>query len=185
MITIDEDNALSVVFANTKRKKRDVDLITLALNCKSLVELYGSEKELGKKIGLSTSMVRQLLNPLKLPEEIQALVKKREIDSIDIVNQIVTIKNTNDQFTFISKLKNFNSDDTRDLKRFLKDSKLPIDDVKHKIVNEKSKNLHFFIIDFGETEYNFILSKSKEFGIDSTEYVKKLILNEINKNGGD
>ena len=71
MRELDEATALSILFSNTKRKKRDADLLTIAKSCDYLVKLYGSQKAVADKIGLSSEMVREFLTTLRLPSEVQ------------------------------------------------------------------------------------------------------------------
>ena len=92
MNKLDEETALSILFANTKRKKRTTDLLTIAKNCDYLVKLYGSQKAVSEKVGLSSEMIREFLVVLKLPKQIQDLVSERKIDSIDIVREISALK---------------------------------------------------------------------------------------------
>ena len=71
---LDEESALAILFANTRRKKRKEDLITIARAFEYLVNLYGSKEAVAKRVGLSTEMIREFLTVLKLPREIQKLV---------------------------------------------------------------------------------------------------------------
>ena len=51
MKQLDEKTARGIVFGNTKRKKRTVDLWTIAEACEYLVGLYGSQKSVAQKVG--------------------------------------------------------------------------------------------------------------------------------------
>jgi hypothetical protein len=178
-----EDAALALLFANTKRKKRYEDLLTIAQACDFLVKLYGSKEVLAKKIGISSSMVRQLLAPLKLSNEIQLLIKNREIDSIEIVNHIATIKDPIIQLSFIRELGDLNSNDSRDIKRIIKNLKMSTDDAKKTILNNKKRKIHFFIIDLDDFEYNLIIKKSRESGIDPASLVKTILIDRLKQDG--
>lgn len=183
MTESEEDIALAILFANTKRKKRRVDLLTIAKSCEYLVKLYGSKEEVAKKIGISSSMIRQLLTPLKLSENIQLLIQNRDIDSIEIVNQIATIKDPNAQLSFVENLENVMSEDSRDIKRILKKSDLSTTEARKTIIDQKPKKVHFFIIDLDDDEYNSIIKKSYENGIEPATFVKRIVSNGLKRNG--
>ena len=63
MTQMDETSVLSILFANTKRKKRDVDLLTLSKHCEYLVNLYnGSQTTVAEKLGLSKGNDSRIFN---------------------------------------------------------------------------------------------------------------------------
>lgn len=176
MKKLDEETALSVLFSNTKRKKRNDDLVTIAMSCKYLVDKYGSQQALAKKIGLSAEMIRQFLATLELPEEVQKLVSERKIDSVDIVKEIAAIKDPQKQISVANTIINYLSKDARDIKRLIKVFNLSVEDAKRTVMEAKPKRLHFFIMDFDDKTYKLILKHSKKMKIQPSELVSEIVM---------
>jgi hypothetical protein len=177
----DEETALSVLFANTKRKKRKVDLITLAESCSYLFKLYGSQSKVAKKIGLSNEMVRELQLPLKLPKLIQDLISKRKIDSIDVIKEIAVFKDPLQQISMVKNIANLPTKDIRDIKRLAIHNKLPIQESKKIILDSKLKGLHILIIDVDDETYKEIIRRAKNKKVKPAELVKEIVTNWIKK----
>lgn len=181
MKKINEESALALLFSNTKRKKRKTDLITLAKTSEYLINLYGSKKVLAEKLGLSTEMIREFLIALKLPKYIQKSISNREIDSIDTIREISTIKDKNKQILAAKLLINSYSKDVRDIKRLIKNSNITVENAKEVILGEKPKGMHIFVLDFDDEIYDFIKVQSKNMKIDPAELVRNIVKNWIVK----
>ncbi len=183
MKKMDEDTALSIIFANTKRKKRYEDLLTIAKAFDYLVKLskYSSQQAVAKKVGLSSEMIRQFLSVLKLPKEVQKLISERRIDSVDIVKELAAIKDPMKQLAAAYALRDSQSKDVRDIKRLVKNEDFPIKEAKKTILNAKPKGLHIFVIDFDDEMYQAILNSSKIHKIKPPELVKKIIKDWLDK----
>jgi len=175
MKNLNENTALAIIFANTKRKNRNVDLLTMAKCFEHLVKLYGSQKDVANKVGLSTEMIREFLIVLKLPIKIQKLVSERKIDSIDVVREISIIKYPLKQIIAAHAFINSLSKDVRDIKRLVKNGELPIEDAKKIVLDEKPKGLHIFIMDFDDETYQAIIKEAKTLKIKSAELVKGIV----------
>jgi len=183
MKKLDEETALSILFANTKRKKRIDDLLTIAEACQYLVNLrkYGSQQAVAKKVGLSAEMIRQFLAVLKLPKEIQKLVSERKIDSVDIVKEIAAIKDPPKQVAVAHAFVNSLSKDVRDIKRLIKEANLSIEDAKRTVLNAKPKGLHIFIMDFDDEIYRAIKRYSRTMKMKPPELVRKIVMDWLKK----
>lgn len=74
------EEALAVCFANLKGP-RDKNLLGTAKALQYLKSLpeYGSNEKVGRAVGVSGEMVREFLVLLRLPEEIQRLLDRREL----------------------------------------------------------------------------------------------------------
>jgi hypothetical protein len=112
---------------------------------------------------------------LKLPANIQLLIQNRDIDSIETINQIATIKDPKTQLSFVKELENLTSNDTRDINRISKTLSYSIKEAKKTILDQKPKKVHFFIIDLEDDIYNQIIKKSHDSGIRPAELVKKIV----------
>lgn len=178
MKELDEETALSILFANTKRKKRIDNLLTIAEACEYLVNLkkYGSQQAVAKTVGLSSEMIRQFLTVLKLPKEIQELVSERKIDSVDVVKEIAAIKDPLKQIAVANSFVNSLSKDARDIKRLIKNVNFPIEEAKKTVLDAKPKGLHIFVMDFDDEMYRAILTHAKTLKMKPVELVRKIVM---------
>jgi DNA uptake protein ComE-like DNA-binding protein len=181
MTLMNEATALSLLFANTKRKKRSVDLITLAQSCKYLVDLYGSKKAVAEKVGLSTEMIRELMLPLEVPKEVQTLISSRKIDSIDKVREISVLKAPSKQIAAAKEVVNTPTKDVRDMKRLIERTGVSPKKAKEIILEAKPKDLHIFLIDFDEEVYHSILEHAKRKKLDPAQLVKEIVCDWLRK----
>jgi hypothetical protein len=175
MSELDEEQALAILFGNTKRKKRAVDLVTLARSCEFLVKKYGSKKEAAKRLDLSPEMIRELLIPLSLPERIQRIISKRRIDSIDIVREIATIKDKEKQFRAVSLFEEMQTMDVRDIKRLVNESGVSVEEAKNSVLEFKEKNVHVFLIDISDEMYRSIKAQASKMELSPAILVKIII----------
>lgn len=176
MKMLDEDTALAIVFANTKRKKRKENLLIIGKAFEYLVELYGSQNAVAKKIGLSPEMIRQFLAVLKLPKEVQKIFSKRQIDSVDVAKELLALKNPTKQVTVAKAIVDSLSKDTRDIKRFVKRANVPVEDAKRTVLDAKPKGLHIFMVDFDDKAYRAIIEQAKELKIKPAELVREIVV---------
>ncbi len=172
---LNEETALAIVFANTKRKKRKENLLTVAKAFEYLVKLHGSQKAVAEKVGLSTEMIREFLTTLKLPEEIQKLVSDRRIDSIDTIREISALKEPSKQIAATEAFINSLSKDVRDIKRLVKDANVSVKDAKKVVLEAKPKGLHIFVMDFDDEMYRAIIKHARTLKIKPAELVKGIV----------
>jgi hypothetical protein len=173
--SLDEETALSIIFGNTKKKKRNVDLVTLAKTFRYLVNLYGSQAAAAKKVGLSTEMIREFLSTLKLPTEIQQLISARKIDSVDIVREISSLKDRSNQIAAANALMSSSSKDVRDIKRLVAGSSASIEDAKNVVTDLKPKGLHIFVMDVDDETYRLLLKRSKAMKLKPAEVARDIV----------
>jgi len=176
MKKLDEETALSILFANTKRKKRNMDLLTIAKSCDYLVKSYGSQRAVAEKVGLSSEMIREFLVVLKLPKQIQDLVSDRKIDSIDIVREISALKDPYRQIAAAEAFINSLSKDVRDIKRLMKDANVSVKNAKKTLLNAKPEELHIFVIDFDDEMYRAVIEIAKASRVKPAELVRGIVM---------
>lgn len=184
MKRLNEDTALSVLFANTRRKRRSVDLVTLGKNCDYLVELYGSRKHVAEKLGLSTEMIREFLTVLKLPKKVQKLVSERVIDSLDVVREISSIEDKDKQIAAAEALVNTSSKDVRDIKSLVARANLSVDEAKRVIYDAKPKGMHIFVVDFDDETYRGIVEKARISNTSPAELVRGVVIDWLKRKAG-
>ncbi|MCJ7667450.1 MAG: hypothetical protein MUP04_04055, partial [Anaerolineae bacterium] len=154
MKKLDEESALAIVFANTRRKKRTADLITVAKSFEYLVKLYRSRKAVAEKVGLSTEMVREFLKVLSLPDQVKKMVSSREIDGLDVALEISMLEDAEKQIAAAKTIAGLPSKDVRDIRRLAEHADLPIEESKRMVLESKPKGLHIFVMDFDDETYD-------------------------------
>lgn len=176
------ESALAIVFANTKRKKRAEDIVTIAKAIKHLVKTYGSREEVAKIVGLSTEMLRQFLSALKLAPEVQLMVADRKIDKVEIVRKLATIKDPTKQIEAAKAFADFSSEDVRDIRRLSKITDIPLKDAERMILEAKPKGFHIFMIDFDQEVYSAIQDAAKVRRMKPPELVREIVVGWLKKN---
>lgn len=92
------------IIANTKRKSRRLDILTLAQLLEKLHRDSDSLQATAKAVSLHPEMVRQILSVLTLPGEVQKLFSSRKIDSIDIAYRLTRLTNKEEQKELAEKI---------------------------------------------------------------------------------
>jgi len=181
---LDEETALSIIYANTKRKKRSVDLLTIARSCEYLVGLYGSQKAVAEQADLHGEMIRQFMSVLKLPTEVQDLISRRQIDRLDVAYRIAMIKDPAQQIAAARAMADLTlSKDVRDITKLVRKAGSSIEESKKRIIEAKPKGLHIFMMDFKDKTYNSICKKAKERGVGPAELVKQIVEDWLDRQG--
>ena len=176
MKELDENTALSIIFANTKRKKRNVDLLTLAESFEFLIKLYGSQNAAAERVNLHSEMIRQFRSLLKLPPEIRSLMSSRQIDKLDVAYRLSMIKDPKQQIDAARAVSDMAlSKDVRDVARLVRKSDSSVEDSKKRVIEAKPKGLHIFLMDFDDRMYQSIHRKAKKMGIGPAELVKQIV----------
>ncbi|MFC1618759.1 hypothetical protein ACFL45_02330 [Candidatus Neomarinimicrobiota bacterium] len=176
MTKLNEQVALSILFANTKRKRRTADLIRIAEACEFLIKLYGSQKAVAQKVGVSPEIIREFKKLLALPPEVKDMVRGKKIDSLDIAYRISMLKNKKEQIELAQQVAELHSKDVRDIKRLITRTGLSAKESRRKVLDSKLKGLHVFMMDFNDEEYHAIIKASKRKKIEPAELVKQIIL---------
>jgi hypothetical protein len=172
---LDEDTALAILFGNTKRKKREIDLLTLAKNCDYLVRKYGSRSKVAERLSLSTEMIREFLIPLSLPKEVQQLILERKIDSMDVVKEVASLKSREKQVEAGILFTKLPSKDVRDIVRVSKEGRVTVQEATNTLLEFKEKNMHVFIIDLDDATYSDVKTQADKIGISPAILLKGLI----------
>ena len=152
---MDEIKAKQIIFANTKRKKRKEDLLTIARAFDWLVKNRRSREKVGREFGLSTEMIRQFLTVLNLPAEVQRLFGERALDSVDVAKEIAALPDPDEQVELARKIADMGTKDARDIKRLVKRGQAKVGDAKRAVLDAKGRGMHVILVDFDdETLYN-------------------------------
>jgi hypothetical protein len=181
---LDEETALSVIFANTKRKKRSEDLLTIARCIDYLVNLYGSQDKVAERVGLHSEMIRQFKTLLKLPAEVQNLIADREIDKLDVAYRIAMIKDPSKQTDVARAVADLHqSKDIRDVIRLVTKAGYSAEESKKKITEAKPQGLHIFVMDFDDKAYMAINQEAKRMDVSPAQLVKQIVEEWLDSQG--
>lgn len=180
---LDEDTALAILFANTRRKKRTDDLLRIAESCEYLVDLYGSQRAVSRKVGLSEEMIRQFRTVLKLPIEVRRLVQNRQIDSIDIVKEIASLRDHSKQIAMAESLADTPSKEVRDIKRLVKYGYMSARGAKQLVKDAKPKKLNVFVMDFDEITSRRLEKAARARRTKEADLVRDIVSDWLKKNG--
>lgn len=182
MTALDETTALAIVFANTKRQKRTVDIVTVAKALEHLVKLYGSQKEVARKVGLSSEMVREFRKVLALPPKVLDMVRSREIDRIDLAYRISKITGPVEQLAAAEQAMGLSTDDVRAAERVVSKQGGSFTDAKDRVTKSKLRDLHVFVIELDDREQKAILKEARKKRTQPAELVKQIVLDWLKAN---
>ncbi|MCX6648541.1 MAG: hypothetical protein NTV61_04035 [Candidatus Bathyarchaeota archaeon] len=175
-----ENELLAILFSNTKRKNRVLDLITLGTYFTELIALYQSRKKVAELIGISEEMVRQFLIPLNMPPEIQDLIKNRSIDDIDTILTLNRIKDKNLMIEITNNIINLNTKTSRDIINLIKEKNIPVTTAKDIILSYQNEKINVVLIDLDEDVYSFLKYLSIEFNVPPASLSKIILVNWLN-----
>lgn len=181
MKKMDEITALAIVFGNIRRKKRRENLVHIAEAFDFLVKLYGSQRAVSEKVGLSAEMIRQFLTVLKLCPKVKQMFLKREIDSVDVAKELVVLKNPSKQLKAAREIAGMLSKDARDTRRLSREKNTPIEKAKQTVLAEKEKSVHLFMVDFEKDTYEKILRVAELLNRAPAELMREIVIDWLNK----
>ncbi|MBM4094389.1 MAG: hypothetical protein FJ276_34025 [Planctomycetes bacterium] len=184
MRKIDEEAALAIVFANTKRKKRTENLVTVAEAFERLAKLYGSNEAVGKKVGLSAEIVREFRKVLTLSPAVLGMVKARHIDRLDEARELARIAAPDKQKEAALEVIRLGTKEVRHMRDMVsRDGTSPNEAAKAALA-AKLKGLHVFVLDFTDAEYRAILERARRMKTSPTEMVKQVIARWLQRRAG-
>lgn len=179
-MTKEEDRLLADLYSDLKgAKKKRNNWIEIALKCQRLSDHYGSAKVTAEKLGVSYELVRSITSLLKLPEEIQNLVRNRRI-LYDAAKRLLTIDDSNKQIVVARAIADLPSHRQREIILYAKsvpDAKL--EEYIQKVMRPKvtPDRIHIAVIPLNKDAFQSLHAFSKKRNIS----VEKLILGIINQ----
>lgn len=177
MKKLDEETALAIIFANTRRKKRAENLITVAKAFDYLVKFYGSRKAVAKNVGLSAEMVREFSTLLEMPKQVRDLFESRKIDSIDIGKELASLGDKQKQLAAAKMIADQPTKDVRDIKRLIRRDKFPVKKSLEMVLEAKPKGLHIYMTDFDDKTHKALIKQAKKARVKPAQLVKEIISN--------
>jgi hypothetical protein len=142
------EKSLALIIKCTRRNKRPRDIVTLAENISYAEKKLGSIEDVAERIKLSTQQLKDFLAVKSLCPAVRALVRKRTIDSVDIVKTISTLPFEKQEVLANHFIQGkFTSKDIRNITTFAK--KFPKISVDRVISGyEKSKDVRLYVAQF-------------------------------------
>ena len=174
------EKALALIISCTRRVKRPLDLVTLVEIILYAKGRMGSLEAVGESVRLSVQQLKDFLAVNELCAEVKALVKKRAIDSVDIVKTISTLPNEKQKSLADHLVKGrITSKDIRIIASFSK--KFPYRSIA-KIVKdyEKTRDTRVYVAEFRLPAHftNLVGLRRRFETIVGKSEIKKLQLNE-------
>lgn len=149
------EKALALIIKCTRRIKRPKDIVTLAKNISYAEKCLGNLDNVAQAVGISVQQLKDFLKAKKLCSEVKALVKKRAIDSVDIVKILSTLPYEKQKALANYLIKGLiTSKDVRIISTYAK--KFPRKSIEKVITNyEKTRDTRLYVIKFRlPTEFN-------------------------------
>lgn len=155
--------------------------MTIAHAFDYLLNVYGSQKSVASKVGLSSEMVREFLSILKLPAEVQELVEERTLDSIDVVKQIVAVDNNDLQIALAEQVGSLSTDEVRDLRRLIKTKRLSIPEALKELQDSRPESMNLFVLDLNQEVYDMLVKNAKKQGVQPAEYARDILVKFLSR----
>lgn len=116
----EEEKLLADLYYNLKGPKtKHENWIEIAKKCEKLVQHYGSTRTTAEKLGVSFELVRSIVSLLKLPKEVQKLVRENKI-LFDAAKRISTIKDPHNQVEVAKAIAGLPSHKQREIIQYAK-----------------------------------------------------------------
>lgn len=173
-----EDTLLANLFLNLKgsKIKRD-DWISIAKTCDDILSKSKNRQEAAKKLGVSQELIRSITSLLKLPREVQELIKNGHI-LFDAAQRLNTIK-LNDknaerlrQIEVARAISGLPSHKQREIIHFAK--RFPnssISDFKKRVISPREvRNLHVIVLTVEDDAYKILqkVAKRKRLSVEKS-----------------
>jgi len=166
---VKEDQIIAELFLSLKGSKdKRQDWITIAEKCKQLVKISKNRNDAAKKVGVSSELIRSILNLLELPDEVQNLIQERKI-LFDAAQRLMTIRLINKEKTDKKRTEvaaiivGLRSHEQREIIQFAK--KFPKDSLlgyKKRVTKSRAvKEIHIAVIPLNESLFELLNNHAK------------------------
>lgn len=169
--------SIAKIGKGTRRKKRDINLLELSEEIKSLYTIHKSLNKVADVVKLSPEMVREFLKITELEGEVKELIKLGLISSVDIGYRVSKLPGK-DQIIFAKHIaeKNLSSNDVRAIVRYkIDNSKMPIERAINEVIQSKDKKTYVAYLGIEEDTYEKLSEKNR------TNIVRSIFNNVITK----
>jgi hypothetical protein len=169
---MDEINikSLAKIGIGTKRKKREINLLEVAEEIKSLYSKYNSLEKVAGIVKVSPEMVREFLKINDLDEKVRKLIKSGLIKGVDIGYRISKLEKS-DQAVLAKFIvdKNLSSEDVRLIVKYKIDNpKVDVENAANKIIKSKDKKIYVAYLGLEKDTFDRLSEKSKSKALEKT-----------------
>lgn len=140
------EDTLSLIIANTQRKKRRVSIPQIAEAIATASKEFNGVQKLSERIGLSQTMINQFLSAFRLQPEVRKLFADRVLDSVDLCAQLASMGES-DQLALAQMVRDNQllTKDVRSVKELRKrDSKSSIADLSKAVVQSNPEKHYVY-----------------------------------------
>ena len=168
MSRLNEEKLLAILFINLKgAKNKSSNWIEIAETAQKLSDHYGSPRKLADKIGVSYELMRTILRLLRLPQEVQQLIRDGKI-LYDAAQRIERISDPRRQLEIARASVGLTSHQTRDLIQYGK--KYPDSDImeyRSRILGSigQKERINVIVLPLRQELYALLKKYSKERAI--------------------
>lgn len=155
--------SLAIIGKGTKRKKRDINLLEVAEEIKSLYSINKTLNKVAKVVKLSPEMVREFLKISELHEKVKELIKNNLITGVDIAYRISRLSEK-DQVILAKQVvdKRLSSDDVRAIIRFKIDNpKISIERAADSVIQSKTKKVYVAYLGIEKDTFEKLAERKK------------------------
>jgi len=147
--------------------------------------LYGSQKAVAERVGLSSEMVREFRKVLTLPQEVQDMLRTRQIDRLDVAYRISMLNDPDEQVRVARETAGLPTEDVRDVGRVVSTAGLSAEAARKKVLESKLEGLHVFVLDFDDQQYRAIVERANVSKTPPPELVKQVVLDWLAAREGE
>ncbi len=121
---LSEDEALAIIAAGLRRRRRQLDLVTIAQSIRYLTKLYDSKRSVAERAQVSVNMLDKFLAIWKLTPEVRELSRNRDIDRVMDVFWLSKVRDEEKQRELAEVIAGdgLKTQEVRDIVRILRDS---------------------------------------------------------------
>jgi len=153
--------SLAKIGKGTRRKKRDINLLEIAEEVKSIYISLKSLDKVSNIIKLSTEMVREFLKINELEKEVKELIEHGVINSVDIAYRLSKLGGK-DQIILAKYIadKPVSSADVRAIIKYKTDNpQMPILQIIDKVIKSKGKKIYVAYLGVEKETFEGLLKK--------------------------
>lgn len=170
-----ENDDWAIIFSNTKTKKRSLDILSISDAFERLIDAEGDVKKVSNKAGLHPEMIREFLKAKTLPQEVRDMIKNREIDSVDTVRALSTLKNNKQQIQLAKETKNLTSMEVRDVAKLIKEARISVEDAVSRVTGSRKEAVHLLFISLDNKHFKLLKKFSSTIGVSEAVYLEQIV----------
>jgi hypothetical protein len=118
---------------------------------------------------------------LRLPPEIQEMIRSREIDRLDVAYRLSMIRDPDRQREAARQLGGAHSKEVRDVAGLLANTDLDMGEARRRVLRSQLRGLHIVVLHFDNKEHRAIVSQARAAGLPPAEFVRRIVTEGLNE----